>query len=176
MRLEHIRTVLDGPLDPHLSTTCRTAAVLVIIYGNVPHIVMTQKSRHMRIHAGEISFPGGKPEASDKDLCETALRETHEEIGLAVSHSDVIGQLDPVLTRNSKFLILPFVTVLQDIPPLVPNNEVERIMHIPLESFLKTLKPDLLHGNDMFALQYQNKSVWGASARILKHLGDLLTS
>lgn len=173
MNLDAIRTTLSGPMShPQDFGTLRPAAVLVLICGSPPHVIMTEKPRHMRIHAGEMSFPGGKPEKGDADLCDTALRETREEIGFSVDRGDVIGQLDAVSTLNSKFLILPFVAVLDYIPPMNANDEVRSILSIPLEPFLSTLTPDTAHGPypEMFALRHQDKIVWGASARILKQV------
>ena len=77
---------------------------------------MTENPKHMKFHAGEISFPGGKLDADDSDLLETALRETREEIGLTIAREQVIGQLKPVVTLNSGFMILPFVAVTDSIP------------------------------------------------------------
>ena len=143
-----------------------------------PIIVMTEKPKHMKFHAGEISFPGGKLDDSDSDLLETALRETREEIGLTINRDQVIGQLDSVITLNSGFLILPFVSVIDKIPELSPNSEVEKIFHIPLESFLKTMArdPDPTHNiiQEMYTFEYEHKIVWGASARILRQIQNLL--
>ena len=91
----------------------------------------------MKFHAGEISFPGGKLDSDDSDLLDTALRETSEEIGLTISKEQVVGQLEPVITLNSGFLILPFVSIVDEIPPLSANREVEKIFHIPLDSFIE---------------------------------------
>ena len=158
----------------------RLASVLVIIYGNDPIVVMTEKPKHLKFHAGEISFPGGKFDDSDDDLLETALRETSEEIGITITRDQVIGQLDSVITLNSGFLIFPFVAVLEKIPPLSANAEVEKIFHIPLNSFLKTVvkDPDPTHNiiQEMFTFEYQNQIVWGASARILKQIQISLKS
>lgn len=175
MDLETIRAAPYTPVNPHLdSGGYKPAAVLVAIYGKVPHVIMTEKSGHMRIHAGEISFPGGKPESVDTDLCDTALRETREEIGVTIRRQDVVGQLKPVHTLNSGFWILSFVAVLDKTPETVPNDEVKDILHMPLEPFLDTLKPDAHRGQGMFTLQYRGKTVWGASGRILKHLRDVV--
>ncbi|HJM25136.1 MAG TPA: CoA pyrophosphatase [Nitrosopumilus sp.] len=158
----------------------RLASVLVIIYGDDPIVVMTEKPKHLKFHAGEISFPGGKFDDSDDDLLETALRETSEEIGITITRDQVIGQLDSVITLNSGFLIFPFVAVLEKIPPLSANAEVEKIFHIPLNSFLKTVvkDPDPTHNiiQEMFTFEYQNQIVWGASARILKQIQISLKS
>jgi 8-oxo-dGTP pyrophosphatase MutT (NUDIX family) len=141
---------------------------------------MTEKPKHMKFHAGEISFPGGKLDSTDSDLLQTALRETSEEIGLTISKEQVIGQLEPVVTLNSKFLILPFISVVDEISPLSANCEVEKIFHIPLEPFLKTVAkdPDPSHNviQEMYTFEYQNQIVWGASARILKQIQSCLKS
>ena len=85
-----------------------------------------------------------------------------------------MGQLDPVKTLNSGFLILPFVCILKEIPPLVSNSEVEKIFHIPLEPLLDTMMKDSdpAHNliDDMYTFEYQNQIVWGASARILQQI------
>ena len=156
----------------------KLASVLVIIYGKEPIVIMTEKPKHMKFHAGEISFPGGKLDADDSDLLETALRETNEEIGLEITKEQVTGQLEPVVTLNSGFLILPFVSVIDEIPTLAANSEVEKIFHIKLEPFLKTMAndPNPSHNiiQEMYTFEYQNQIVWGASARILRQIKNLL--
>ena len=181
MELENIKSILSSSIDPNLETTdYRLASVLVVIYGKKPVVVMTEKPRHMKFHAGEISFPGGKLDQNDSDLLETALRETREEIGLMITKDQVVGQLKPVVTLNSRFMILPFVSVIDTIPPLSANAEVEEIFHISLDSFLKTMArdPDPSHNliQEMYTFEYENKIVWGASARILKQIQDCLKS
>lgn len=182
LNLEKIQSTFSTPIDPVLENTekYRLASVLVVIYGKEPKVIMTEKPKDMKFHAGEISFPGGKPESVDSDLLDTALRETREEIGLTITRDQVIGQLDPVITLNSGFLILPFISVVNEISELTANCEVEKIFRIPLESFLKTMAkdPDPDHNilQEMFTFEYQNKIVWGASARILKQIQSALKS
>ncbi|MDG2174435.1 MAG: CoA pyrophosphatase, partial [Flavobacteriaceae bacterium] len=136
------------------------------------------KPKSMKFHAGEISFPGGKLDVTDFDLLETALRETSEEIGLKISKNQVVGQLSPVHTMNSGFLILPFVCILDEIPQLVSNSEVETIFHIPVDSLLKTIAKDTDPNHNpvdgMYTFEYQSQIVWGASARILKQIENTL--
>ena len=180
MLLDDLKSILSTPINPEIKsdTRYRLASVLVVIYGQSPKIIMTEKPKSMKFHAGEISFPGGKFDANDSDLLETALRETSEEIGLDVSKDQVIGQLTPVMTLNSGFLILPFVSLLNEIPPLMANSEVEHILHIPLNSFLKTAAKDTDSSHnlidEMYTFQYQSQIVWGASARILKEVENNL--
>ena len=182
MNLTHLKSTLSNSinLDVTVDKKYRLASVLVVIYGDDPIIVMTEKPKHMKFHAGEISFPGGKFDDSDSDLLETALRETSEEIGLTITRDQVIGQLDPVITLNSGFLIFPFIATLDFLPTLSANAEVEKIFHIHLESFLKTAAkdPDPNHNliQEMFTFEYQNQIVWGASARILKQIQNCLKS
>ena len=182
MLLDELKSRLSTTLNPkiELDKKYRLASILVVIYGQEPIVIMTEKPKHMKFHAGEISFPGGKLDSNDSDLLETALRETSEEIGLVISKDQVIGQLDPVVTLNSGFLILPFISLVNKIPKLLANSEVEKIFHIPLESFLKTESrdPDPSHNliQEMYTFEYQSQIVWGASARILKQIQDCLKS
>ena len=182
MFLDDLKSVLSTPINPQIKSdiSYRLASVLVVIYGQSPKIIMTEKPKSMKFHAGEISFPGGKFDANDSDLLDTALRETSEEIGLNISKDQVIGQLTPVATLNSGFLILPFVTILDKIPQLVSNSEVETLFHIPLNSFLKTMVQDTNLGHksidEMYTFEYQDQIVWGASARILKQIESRLNS
>ena len=176
MLLDDLTSLLSTPIVPDIQSNIdyRLASVLVVIYDASPKIIMTEKPESMKFHAGEISFPGGKFDASDSDLLETALRETSEEIGLHISRDQILGQLDPVKTLNSGFLILPFVCILKEIPTLVLNSEVEKIFHIPLEPLLDTMMKDsnLDHNliDKMYTFEYQSQIVWGASARILQQI------
>ncbi len=180
MILDNLRDILTSKINPVLEDYGKNkfASILVVIYGDPPLIVMTEKPKNMNFHAGEISFPGGKLDSSDSNLLETALRETREEIGLAIKSEQVTGQLKPVVTLNSGFSILPFVSVLDKIPPLSANAEVEHIFHIPLEDFLMTMAndPDPTHNliQEMYTFEFRGKIVWGASARILKQIADSL--
>ena len=180
MNLVELKSTLSKPINLKIQydENYKLASVLVVIYGKDPLIVMTEKPKHMKFHAGEISFPGGKLEKDDSDLLQTALRETSEEIGLDIPREQIIGQLEPVMTLNSGFLILPFISVIDAIPQLSANHEVENIFHIPLEPFLNTMAKDLdpAHNiiQEMYTFEYQNQIVWGASARILKQIRNLL--
>ena len=180
--LNDLKSVLSTSIIPDIKPDIgyRLASVLVIIYDSSPKIIMTEKPQSMKLHAGEVSFPGGKLDPIDSDLLETALRETNEEIGLHISRDQILGQLDPVKTLNSGFLILPFVCVLQEIPLLVPNSEVEKIFHIPLTPLLETMMddsdPNHKPVDGMYTFEYQSQIVWGASARILQQIKNILKS
>ena len=180
MHFDKLKSILSTPINPEIQSDMdyRLASVLVIIYGKTPLIIMTEKPKSMKFHAGEISFPGGKLDTNDSNLLDTALRETSEEIGLNVSKNEIVGQLNPVKTLTTGFLILPFVCMLEQIPPLVTNSEVEKILHIPLSPFLQTVAKDCdpSHNlmNEMYTFEFQKQIVWGASARILKQIENTL--
>lgn len=179
MDLDAVRSALAGRIEPDVDRAgYKKASVLVAICGETPEVIMTRKPRGMRFHAGEISFPGGKPDAGDADLLDTALREAREEVGLEVSRGQVTGQLGSVVTLNSGFVILPFVAVLDDVPEMEANGEVEQILCMPLGPLLETMRrdPDPSHHRlaAMYEFEYLGDVVWGASARILKQVRDLL--
>ncbi|MGQ0772280.1 MAG: NUDIX hydrolase [Nitrososphaerota archaeon] len=178
LRLDQLKKILSSDIVPHIEDSdTKHAAVLIVIYGQDLEIIMTEKPLTMQQHAGEISFPGGKITEDDEDLLDTAIRETLEEISLHITREHVIGQLKPVRTRNSGFTIIPFVAILEDVPYLQPNSEVEKILHIPLISFLQTLSVDDDKDHvalfEAYKLTHKDKIVWGASARILKQISDV---
>ena len=180
MDLNFIKSKLTTKINPIVEHDGKNklASVLVVIYGSEPTILMTEKPKHLKFHAGEISFPGGKWDETDYDLLETALRETREEINLSISREQVIGQLESVTTLNSRFTIIPFVSIVDKISKPSANAEVEKIFQIPLKSFLETMTddPDPNHQSimEMFTFSFEDKTVWGASARILNQVVNRL--
>ena len=181
LEIEKLKKALGSKILAETKQNGQTklAAVLIIIYGSEPAIIMTQRPKTMNLHAGEISFPGGTWKQDDIDLLATALRETREEIDLDIPREQIIGQLRSVTTLNSGFTITPFVTIQSDIPKLKPNSEIEELLHIPLLPLLKTIEDDmdLSHKSiqEMYTFRYQDKIIWGASARILKQMANLLS-
>ena len=181
MYLDEIRTALSSKIFPEIlvKEKSKLASVLIVIFDSEPKILMTKKSTHLKIHAGEIAFPGGKLDEGDKDLLYTSLRETKEELDLDITKQQIIGQLQPVTTLNSGFTITPFIALVDELPKLKDNFEVESILYIPLVPFLKTLKDDLdpYHKSiqEMYTFTYENNLVWGASARMLKQIVDIFS-
>ena len=181
MDIEQMRSALTGEIHPTPSNVDenKIASVLIVIYGKTPFIIMTEKAKNLKVHAGEISFPGGKWCEQDHDLLETAIRETKEELSLDISKEDVVGQLDDVVTLNSRYRITPFISILNEVPKLTANSEVESILHIPLVSFLNTMSEDNLPEHrsimEMHTFTFEKYNVWGASARMLKQINTLLS-
>ena len=157
------------------------SSVLVIVHFNheyTPTIIFTKRSSNLRNHAGEISFPGGRVSNQDRSIMETAIRETYEEIGLSIQKEKIIGSLAPTNTYTTKILIYPFIVILGKISfPLEPNEEVEQVIEIPLEILRDCITIDEARSNSdntMFKFNVDGYLIWGATARILKNLLDLI--
>ena len=176
MYLPKVREALSSSINPTVEDTSKTklAAVMIIIFGEEPTVIMTKRPKTMNHHAGEISFPGGRWSSQDADFLDTSIRETREEIGIDISRSQVVGQLKPVTTLNSGFTITPFITVQDIVQSLNPNSEIESILEIPLIPLLKTMDEDKdpTHKSiqEMYTFTFQNHLIWGASARMLKQI------
>lgn len=157
------------------------SSVLVIIHFNIentPTVIFTKRSSNLRNHPGEISFPGGRVSEQDGSIIEAAIRETFEEIGLRIQKEKIIGCLSPTNTYTTKILIYPFIVILGKISfPFEPNVEVEKVIEIPLESLRDCMAVDEEHSskdNKMFKFSLNGYLIWGATARILKNLIDLV--
>lgn len=159
------------------ATDKHQAAVLipVIDYGDKLNILFTQRALHLRHHPGQISFPGGRIEAGESS-CAAALREAHEEIGLAPAAVELLGRL-PLQSTSTGFTIQPWVGLLQPQRSwLLQADEVAGIFEVPLTHFLQQENRHQfslrLRGKvqQLHAMPYQDKFIWGATAAILHRL------
>ena len=156
----------------------RDAAVLVGIYDeHDPHLILTRRSQNLSSHRHEVSFPGGRVEDSDRDLWETACRESNEEIGIQTEELKPLGRLDPIVTVGSRSLIHPFVAILPEKPNLEPNAfEVEKILHVPLSELLldevwREEEWELPNGwVSITFFELEGDTVWGATALMIRQL------
>lgn len=165
------------------STTMRASAVLVGLYpGSLgPEVILTKRTAHLSSHRGEISFPGGRCDDGES-AAEAAVREAHEEVGLAPELPMVVGQLDHLATVVSRSAIVPVVATIEERPALVANPaEVDRILHVPLAELVA---PDVWHSEwwtfagrerSMAFFDLPGETVWGATARILTQLLTIAT-
>ena len=160
----------------------RCAAVLVplLVKDGEWHVVVTQRSQSVEHHKGQISFPGGACDADDADRLATALRETHEEIGIPPEAVEVLGALDDFPTI-SHFAVTPFVGVIpHPFPYRRQEREVEAVVEVPLgflsESGRLRIEQWDLEGQTVEVLfwEYRGYTIWGATARILKELLDVI--
>jgi 8-oxo-dGTP pyrophosphatase MutT (NUDIX family) len=145
----------------------KAAAVLLPLFerGGEIHVWLVRRPTSMRSHAGQVAFPGGKSDAADDSLRATALRETHEELGIDPARVDVLGALDDVHTYVSGFTISPWVGWLAPETAVVPSaNEVARAFAAPLRTFFEP--PG---GAPPFVgWTIEGELVWGATAAILR--------
>jgi len=164
-------------------------AVLIPFYqlDDQLHVVLTKRTTKVRLQQGHISFPGGGREAQDPDLLATALRESHEEIGLEPDHVEVLGRSDDFSTRDGEVLIAGFVGLID--PRRSPYRwkaaefEVAEILEVPVPHLFDpanwTVKaPRELNGR-MWPnedLHYRGHRVFGATARALRNVLEIAFS
>lgn len=143
-------------------------------------ILLTQRTAHLQKHAGQISFPGGGWEPDDPDLVATALRETQEEIGLAPSLVEVLGQLETYETSTA-YGVAPVVGWIE--PPFtlqVDPFEVAEAFEVPLAFILNTdnhkRESATRDGRERFfyVLPFEDRYIWGATAGMLVNLSEAL--
>jgi 8-oxo-dGTP pyrophosphatase MutT (NUDIX family) len=161
---------------------CR-AAVLVPLFrrGGALHVLFTKRTDTVSTHKGQISFPGGRVEPHDENLLATALRESHEEIGLAPVDVTVLGALDDTVTLKA-MRITPYVGLIPDPYPFVVHpGEVAYLLDVPLLHFLDPAKlrvQDMPHPDGVTRPVYfyhmGEELIWGATARIIKEWLDAM--
>jgi 8-oxo-dGTP pyrophosphatase MutT (NUDIX family) len=180
-----------GPTDPsppswtlpHERDGQTLAAVLVPLIAlpetDSPHVVLTRRRSDLRRHGGEISFPGGRKDPEDADLSETALREAEEEIGLARSSVELLGELPAISTFATNYLIHPFVGQIAASQRWeVSPREVDAVLELPLRELQqsRTRTPIERRGIEFETDAYipDGNVIWGATFRILENLIERL--
>lgn len=162
----------------------RPAGVLIPIFERpgALSVLLTERSPALRHHAGQVSFPGGGMEPGDADITATALRETHEEVGIHPSRIDVAGYLDPTPTVTG-FAVTPVVGFVRGEPELVVDpTEVETAFEVPLDFLMdpgNEVHTDEEHGGILFRVttfHYEGYRIWGATAGIIARLRELIVS
>lgn len=162
----------------------RQAAVLAPLYARdgQPYLLFTRRSADLATHSGEISFPGGSRDPVDHSLAQTALRETHEELGLEPARVTLLGAMPPAYTFVSNFLVTPYVGWLgEGLPALRPQStEVAEIIEAPLSA----LDDHLIYHAEMWTrggmthavhfYDFGPYRIWGFTGRLLNDLLALL--
>lgn len=156
------------------------AAVMITIHftNKTPNVILIKRTKLVKNHAGEISFPGGNFMKVDVEMLKTAIREMYEEIGIKVKSNQVIGHLKAERTLSSRYVIYPYVAILDNIPEITDTNyEVEKIIDAPLIPLLKSRADDIEHEKEFSIpwlpkFTHKNEVIWGATARILDQLAE----
>ena len=159
------------------------AAVLVLLavkHGE-HHVLFTKRSDKVKCHKGEISFPGGTVDPGDTDLLHTALREGKEEIGLMPHDVAILGRLDDMVTVTTGFVITPYVGIIPYPYPFQINaEEIAELFLAPLKTLAEGWRSKTSGisstgiKNTGLTFYYQEKIIWGATARILNQFMDLV--
>jgi 8-oxo-dGTP pyrophosphatase MutT (NUDIX family) len=182
---EELKKILSQRKKKHITNKSRTqSAVLIPFYtkDDQYYVVFIKRTDTVKYHKGQISFPGGSRDKLDETLLQTAIRESYEEIGLRRKDIEIIGELDDELTTTSNFIVTPFVSIIPYPYGFKTNkSEVAEIIEVPLKELLETNGTrgsiEILNGKtiDSYIYEYQGKIIWGATARILKKLLDIIS-
>jgi 8-oxo-dGTP pyrophosphatase MutT (NUDIX family) len=171
---------LNPGMRPATDKPLRPAAVLVAVWlrPEGASLILTKRSSHLKHHPGQIAFPGGKVDATDRSPEAAALREAREEIGLPIDQVRVLGTL-PVHETVTGFAVTPFVGVIDSpFTPIAEAGEVEEVFTVPLAHALTPSRFAIERRQWMgiwrryYAVPYGPYYIWGATARILRGLAD----
>lgn len=177
-RAEELFKINPDDLNPRLS------AVLIILFhedGKLK-IVFIRRSEYVGIHSGQIAFPGGRYEESDKELKTTALREVEEEIGIKTETVDILGHLTDLYIPPSNFMVRAFVGYVNEKPVFnINEREVQEVLVLNYEHFkhpdvIKVREFKTHNSTRLTKAPYFNVEgaiIWGATAMILTELLDL---
>ena len=178
-RLEEMKRLAKQQNNAH------KAGVMVLFYPSLnqtTRFVLILRKTYRGVHSGQVGFPGGRFELSDKDLLKTALRETEEEVGIPQQKVTVLKQLTEMYIPPSNFIVHPFLG-FTDIHPhfVIQEDEVEAVIEVDLNHFLddtiiisKKITTSYALDIDVPAFHINGHVVWGATAMILSEVRHLI--
>lgn len=179
--LERIKIIEENSYDIN---SVRKAAVMMLFYpkNDIAHLLLIVRNSYPGVHSSQIAFPGGKLEEIDFDLKHTALRETHEEIGIHPNDIHIIRDFSSIYIPPSNFLVYPFLGVSQsELTFTLQEEEVAGIIELPLSTLLddsiisiKDLETSYSKLIEVPVFQIKEYTVWGATAMMLSELKDVL--
>ena len=182
MRLSETKglAALEGDLPELRAEANLPAAVLIAITERSdPGVILTVRREHLRTHAGQIAFPGGKLDEGEEPIG-AALREAHEEILLDASAAEVVGALDPYRTVTG-FIVTPVMCVVPPDLPLKPHeHEVADLFEAPLAYLLdpanQQRRSALFQGRERhyYEIDWNGRRIWGATAAMIVNLSRRL--
>ncbi|WP_394758374.1 NUDIX hydrolase [Flavobacterium sp.] len=162
----------------------KKAAVLMLLYpkNKITHLALIVRNSYPGIHASQIAFPGGKVEDLDSSLSETALRETHEEIGVTAKKVTLIRAFTEVYIPPSNFLVSPFLGFAEEeLSFTLSPDEVDEVIELPLYQFLDekiviTVNMSTSYATNIQvpAFQINEHLVWGATAMMMSELKEII--
>lgn len=162
----------------------RKAAVMMLFYpkNKKTHLVLIIRNSYFGVHSSQIAFPGGKVEHNDKSIEYTALRETEEEIGVAIDKITVIKAFTEIYIPPSNFMVFPFLGYCKEELVFKPDpKEVAGILELSLADFLdenvivnKSMSTSYSEDIVVPAFKVQEHYVWGATAMMMSELKEML--
>ena len=177
-RLESLKKIDFGDNNP------RIAAVLMLFYPKnaITHLVLIVRNSYEGVHSAQIAFPGGKYEQDDDNFAYTALRETHEEVGIHPDKIEILKPFTELYIPPSNFMVHPFLGISKEELVFVPEpSEVAEIIELPLSIFLSdaividtNLSTSYADNISIPAFKIENHIVWGATAMMLSELKEVL--
>jgi 8-oxo-dGTP pyrophosphatase MutT (NUDIX family) len=168
---------------PPIPADVAEAGVLALFFPKAKEwnlaLILRQNRNPNDRHGGQISFPGGRREATDRDLRDTALREAEEEVGIDSQKVQLLGELTELYIPVSNFRVEPYVGFMDHAPDFVPQeSEVAQILEIPFGEFLNvhnrrqkdfSINPQMTI-RDMPYFDVAGHVVWGATAMMISEL------
>jgi|TARA_R110000868_G_scaffold89285_1_gene248596 8-oxo-dGTP pyrophosphatase MutT (NUDIX family) len=179
LRIEELKRISEQTKNP------RNAAVMSVFYPNkveTTNLLLILRKTYQGVHSNQIGFPGGKVEKEDSDLMQTALRETHEEVGIHPDRIEVIKSLTQIYIPPSNFNVQPFIGLYKNPSPfIIQEDEVEAIVEVSLSDFMddslvyhQKLTTSYATNIDVPAFKLNGYTVWGATAMMLSEVKELL--
>lgn len=166
------------------ATAHRSAAVLMLIYPKQKqsHLVLIERNTYEGVHSAQIAFPGGKKEDFDLNFEATALRETHQEVGIHPNKIEIIKPFTEVYIPPSNFMVYPFLGISTEEIRFEPDpTEVAQVIELPLSDFMDeaivvqtSMKTSYSESIVIPAFKIENHLVWGATAMMLGELKEVL--
>jgi 8-oxo-dGTP pyrophosphatase MutT (NUDIX family) len=170
----------DDALDLGQRPLVAAAVLVPILTGNHPAILLTKRTAHLRAHAGQVSFPGGRIDAADATPEHAALREAEEEVGLNPACVEVVGRLAAYVTGTG-YQITPILGLVPPDPKLLlSSHEVEAVFRFPLDVLLDPAAPQRRRAHyrgrwrEFWVWPHTEHYIWGATAAIMVHLAHTL--
>ena len=170
----------DGTEGREFANTAAAVLIPIVAHPQGLTVVFTQRTSHLKSHAGQVSFPGGRAEPGDASAEFTALREAGEEIGLAAERVEILARLPDYRTRTG-FRVTPVIGLVSPPLELAPDpREVESVFEVPLAFLLdpknRQRRTREFQGKEVgyYVFEYQERVIWGATAGMLVNLYRML--
>jgi len=150
---------------------------------NITHLLLILRKSHPKdVHSNQVGFPGGKAEKDDADMMATALRETHEEVGVLPSNIEVVKSLSEIYIPPSNFEVFPFMGLYRKSEPFVPQiSEVEALVEVRLTDFMddsnlfiENLTTSYAKNVAVPSYKLNGYTVWGATGMMISEIRVLL--